>query len=108
MGKGAMKRDNHHCPERGRGGCRWVDEPVHYCERHAVLCPEHNLPHYDWQECLSCKGERLAAERDKKAAKNNKDPESGPNNSQNCKGYNKVSKKSPWKGQKKRRWSKEK
>jgi hypothetical protein len=66
------------------------------------------LPHYEWQECYSCKGERLAAERAEKKSKNNKDPDSGPNNDQNGKGYNKVSKRSPWKGQKKRRWGRKK
>ncbi|CAD0093143.1 unnamed protein product, partial [Aureobasidium mustum] len=63
MGKGGMKRDNHHCPQSRRGGCRWINSPVHRCYTHTFVCPIHNLPHQTYQSCLSCDGARLAVER---------------------------------------------
>lgn len=82
MGKGGMKRDNHHCTQNRRGGCRWVNEPVHRCYTHTFVCPIHNLAHQTYQSCLSCDGARLAVER---ALRNNQVSKNNPNSPQNKK-----------------------
>lgn len=85
MGKGGMKRDNHHCPQSRRGGCRWVHEPVHRCYTHTYVCPIHNTPHQTFQSCLSCEHARQAAER----ALRNQVSRNRPNNRQNNQGKKK-------------------
>lgn len=63
MPRGGSRRNDHHCPQRGRGNCRWADHPVRYCTTHSEMCPLHDLPHQTYQSCTMCEGERKAAER---------------------------------------------
>ena len=63
MPKGGSGRDEHHCPQRSHGNCRWAHHPVRYCTTHSEMCPFHDLPHQTYQSCTKCEGERRAAER---------------------------------------------
>jgi hypothetical protein len=63
MPKGGSRRNDHHCPQRHRGGCRWVNTPVRHCATHSHKCPIHNMPHQTYQTCRKCDGENNAAER---------------------------------------------
>lgn len=64
MPKGGSRRNEHHCPQRSRGNCRWVDRPVRYCTTHSEMCLRHGVPHQTYQSCHPCKGEREASQRE--------------------------------------------
>jgi hypothetical protein len=64
MPKGGTKRNDHHCPQRSHGNCRWVNKPVRHCATHTEMCTKHGLPHQTYQPCTKCDGEEAAAERE--------------------------------------------
>jgi hypothetical protein len=86
MPKGGSRRDDHHCPQRYLGGCRWVNKPVRHCAIHSNKCPIHDMPHQTYQRCHMYEGEQDAAERAfrKKQVSNNP-----PSNDQGKKGQGK-------------------
>jgi hypothetical protein len=64
MPKGGTKRNDHHCPQRSHGNCRWVNRPIRHCATHTEMCTKHGLPHQTYQPCTKCDGEEAAAERE--------------------------------------------
>lgn len=80
-------RNCHNCPQRNRGGCRWVYQPTRRCATHTYVCPRHNSAYQTYQSCLSCDGERRAAERRSRAGIS--EPE--PNGNRNNQSHNNVS-----------------
>lgn len=77
----------HNCPQRNRGGCRWVNQPTRRCTTHTYVCPRHNSAYQTYQSFLSCQGERDAAERRLRAGTSEPEP-SGNRNDQS---HNNVS-----------------
>lgn len=75
-----MARNGHHCPQDNRGGCRWVNRPARRCTTHTYVCPIHNSVYQTYQSCLSCEGERRAAERRARAGTPEPEPSGTRNN----------------------------